>query len=156
MKKLLLLLLLVIPFISHAQQHDMSYLTFTKYIKLEMTEDEYKSIDEFFGGNISGIVCFYDYGEFSGDDLDEFVVLTYEQSQDINVYIFSGNEKGTFDFVDKVNYPYWKSRYEVATLMKRGLLYVTSTDPNYRVWTWNKYQVKNGKLAHLGEDTYHQ
>jgi hypothetical protein len=63
-----------------SQQYDMSYQTFKNYIKEEMTEKEFRSVDEYFEGNISGLVCFYDYGDFSGDTLDEFVVLTHEDN----------------------------------------------------------------------------
>jgi hypothetical protein len=143
-----------ITLISHSQPYDMSYLTFSKYIKEEMTDDEYKSIDDYFGGNISGIVCYYEYGDFSGDSLDEFVVLTYENTQEINVYVFEGTEKGTFDFVDKVTYKYWRSRYEVAILIQNRALFVTSTDPQYDKWSWDIYRVGNDKLNLLKKEVY--
>ncbi|RPI12619.1 MAG: hypothetical protein EHM58_19925 [Ignavibacteriae bacterium] len=154
MKKLLLFLLFSVPFISYAQQYDMSYLTFAKYIKEEMTDKEFKSIDEFFGGNFSGIICFYEYGDFSGDGADEFVVITYEQNPDIDVYVFQGTDNETFEFVKKLSYRYWKSRYEVAILIKRGTLYVTSTDPKYEKWTWNNFKLQNGKLNLVKNDIY--
>jgi hypothetical protein len=141
-----------------AQQYDMSYMTFKNYIKEEMTEKEFRSVDEYFEGNISGLVCFYDYGDFSGDTLDEFVVLTHEDNfeygQKINVYIFRGTEKGSFEFVDKVTYPYWKSRYEVAILIKRGVLFVTSTDRDYENWKWTVYKVEDERLKQLREENY--
>lgn len=140
------------------QQYDMTYPAFRNFINEEMTEDEFRSVDNYFEGNIDGIICFYDYGDFSGDTLDELVVLTsenaFEYGQKINVYIFKGTEKGTFEFVDKVTYPYWKSRYEVAILIKRGVLFVTSTDRNYENWKWAVYQVDDAQLKLLREENY--
>ncbi|HEY3252271.1 MAG TPA: hypothetical protein VGK25_14270 [Ignavibacteria bacterium] len=154
MKKLLfiskgwisIMLFFGITFISYSQAYDMSYLTFAKYIKEEMTDKEFKSIDDYFGGNVSGIVCFYEYGDFSGDSLDEFVVLTYENSPEINIYVFQGTDKGTFEFIDKVTYPYWRSRYEVSILIKNRALFVTNADSTYENWTWNIYRIGDDKL----------
>lgn len=159
MKKLFFIMLFAgITDMLSAQDYDMSYLTFSKYIKEEMTEKEFRAVDTYFEGNINGIVCFYDYGDFSGDTLDEFVVLTHENNfeygQKINVYIFQGSENEGFEFVDKVSYSYWKSRYEVAILIKRGVLFVTSTDMDYENWTWNVFQIKNYKLDLLRKETY--
>lgn len=136
----------------------MSYLTFSKNIQEEMTEEEFRSIDAHFEGNISGIVCFYDYGDFSGDSLDEFVMLTWEDNfvdgQKINVYIFKGTDTAGFEYVDKVSFPYWRSRYEVAILIKQGVLLVTNTDRSYENWTWNVYQINDEKLDLLRKEEF--
>ncbi len=158
MKTLVLIMLFYgINFNLYAQ-YDMSYLTFTKYLKEEMTEAEFRSIDEHFEGNISGIVCFHEYGEFSGDTLDEFVVLTsentFEYGQKINVYVFSGNVNGPFNFIDKVSFPYWRSRYEVSVLIRRGVLYVTSTDVDYNDWKWNVFRIKEEGLELVNTEIY--
>jgi hypothetical protein len=139
-------------------QFDMSYSEFTGYLKQEMTEKEFRSVDNYFGGNISGLVCFHEYGEFSGDTLDDFVVLTHEDNfeygQKIYVYVFTAKPNGTFEFVDKVSFNYWRSRYEVAVLIRRGVLFVTSTDFDYDKWTWNVYKVKNNSLELVSKEVY--
>jgi hypothetical protein len=140
------------------QPYDMSYQTFTDYIKEEMTEEEFKSINDYFEGSLSGIVCYYDYGDFSGDSLDEFVMLTsentFEYGQRINIYIFRGTQKETFEFVDKISFFYWRSRYEVAILIKKGELFITSTDRDYENWTWNAYQISDQSLKLLRKEVY--
>lgn len=136
----------------------MSFPEFRNFIKEEMTEGEFLSVDKYFEDGIDGIVCFYDYGDFSGDTLDEFVLLTHENSfeygQKINIYIFKGSHDGTFEFVDKVSYPYWKSRYEVAILIKQGVLFITNTDSDYENWTWNVFKIKDERLDLLRQEVY--
>lgn len=139
-------------------QYDMDYSTFKNFLKEEMTDDEYKSVDSHFEGYINGLVCTYEYGEFSGDTLDDFVVLTSEETfalgKVIYVHVFKGTNEGSFEFIDKVYYPYFKTRYEVAVLIKRGVLFVTNTDMNYKNWTWNVYQIKDKSLALLNREVY--
>jgi hypothetical protein len=140
------------------EQYDMSYKTFTEYIKQEMSTDEFKSVNDHFGGDLNGIICTYEYGDFSGDSLDDFVVFTsedkFEYGQKIDVYVFRGMENGTFNYVDKVSFPYWKTRYEVAPLIKRGVLFVTSTDQSYENWVWNAYEINEENLELVNRITY--
>jgi hypothetical protein len=62
--------------------------------------------------------------------------------------------RDTFDFIDKITFPYLKSRYEAAILSKQSVLFVTSTDTNYENWKWNVYRVIDDKLELLRQDVY--
>lgn len=160
MKKLFLLVLAagINTALYSQQQYDMSYSQFREFIKEEMSEAEFRSVDEYFEGKVDGLICTYEYGDFSGDEMDELVVLTsedsFEQSSRINVYVFSGKENGRFEFVDKISYPYWKTRYEVAILIKRGVLFVTNTDRDYAKWAWNIFRIKDEKLDLMKKEIY--
>jgi len=143
----------------HAQQqYDMNYASFRDFIREEMSDEEFRSVDAYFEGHIEGLVCTYEYGDFSGDDEDELVILTseptFDHSRKINVYIFTSRPNGKFEFVDKLTYSYWKDRYEVAILIRRGVLFITNASSDYSEWTWNLYRIKDEKLDFLRKEVY--
>lgn len=134
-------------------QEEMDFEEFMGMLSQTFTENQLDELSYQIPWDVT--VYSYAYGDFSGDNIDDFVIAIKEKdvtpSKSLDVYFLEGTND-SYKLVKKKNYKWFEIPLEIAFLIKDGQCHVTSRDEHN--WYFTSYNIDSSKIVQSNKQTF--